>query len=283
MSKTNVVAELYGFSIKENGIEWNELTDSQSCFFINKKCLKNRKSEPDLTIGACSVTYGRELKNVVICPHRFLERKQIFTDCIHLLTLHEPGNELHIISEVNIPGGSVDYFLVSVRDGTVKDFVGIELQALDTTGTVWPSRQRWLESKGIQIDNIDSKSKKSFGINWKMTAKTTLIQLHHKIETFEQINKHLVLVLQDHLLNYMFNEFNFDHLENARIGDSMHFHPYNLNEINEKYKLSLSTRKSTTSSGIAICLGLQAETKVELKHIIQQLQEKISKNTLFTL
>jgi len=27
-----------------------------------------------------------------------------------------------------VPGGSVDYFLTSVRSGRVKDFVGIELQ-----------------------------------------------------------------------------------------------------------------------------------------------------------
>ena len=50
--------------------------------------------------------------------------------------MHEPGNELHTVPEVSVPGGSVDYFLASVRDGKVKDFVGIELQTLDTTGTV---------------------------------------------------------------------------------------------------------------------------------------------------
>lgn len=32
-----------------------------------------------------------------------------------------------------------------------------------------------------------------------MTAKTTLVQMHHKIQTFEHVNKRLVLVTQDGL------------------------------------------------------------------------------------
>jgi len=40
-------------------------------------------------------------------------------------------------------------------------------------------------------------------MNWKMTAKTILMQVHHKVQTFEEINKHLVLVIQDHFMDYI--------------------------------------------------------------------------------
>ena len=40
-----------------------------------------------------------------------------------------------------------------------------------------------------------------------MTAKTILVQLNHKIATFEHLSKRLVLVLQDCLLDYMRREF----------------------------------------------------------------------------
>ena len=123
-----------------------------------------------------------------------LERRQIFTDCFHLLTTHDPGNELHIIPEVSVPGGSVDYFLVSSKDGKVKDFVGIELQTLDTTGTVWPERQRLLRKLGVPRKDVVEESDKPYGMNWKMTAKTILVQMHHKIQTFEHVHKKLVLV-----------------------------------------------------------------------------------------
>ena len=131
----------------------------------------------------------------MICPFRLLERSQIFTDCTHLLTLHEPGNELRIVPEVTVPGGSIDYCSTSVRNGKPRDFVGIELQTMDSTGTVWPERQRFVRQFGVRVKKEDAESSKGFGINWKMTAKTILVQLNHKIATFEHLSKRLVLVL----------------------------------------------------------------------------------------
>ena len=277
------VVELFVQSVAKSGVNWQEVVTGQQCVYLNKKCYKIRKSDPDTAIGSCTVLYGRELEPVIICPTRLIERRQIFTDCFHLLTTHEPGNELHIVSEVSIPGGSVDYFLVSAKDGKVKDFVGIELQTLDTTGTVWPERQRLLNELGVPRGDNSEDSKKSFGMNWKMTAKTILVQMHHKIHTFEHVNKKLVLVVQDKLLNYMNGEFKFDHLRNpASIGDSMHFHSYRMDlQADKSYKLTMQSRLSTDADGIGLCLGLQAEARVDLKQIIQALQAKISASTLF--
>lgn len=53
--------------------------------------------------------HGKANKPIMICPRRLLERRQVFTDCLHLLTTHEPGNELHVVPEVTVPGGSVDF------------------------------------------------------------------------------------------------------------------------------------------------------------------------------
>ena len=204
----SIIAELFGYATNE-AENWSQIVEQQQCIFLKAKCFKVRKSDPAVSIGTCSVQYGRPPAPVVICPARLLERRQVFIDCLHLLTSHEPGNELHIVPEVAVPGGNVDYFLVSVRDGRVKDFVGIELQALDTTGTIWPERQRFLRQMGITDSTEDIPAPKAFGVNWKMTAKTTLVQLHHKVQTFEHVNKKLVLVLQDRLLGYMSHEFNF--------------------------------------------------------------------------
>jgi hypothetical protein len=177
----------------------------------------------------------------------------------------------------------VDYFLLSAKQGKVKDFVAIEFQTLDSTGTVWPERQRFLRGKGISVSDAEVESPSGFGMNWKMTAKTILVQLHHKVDTLEHFSKHLVLVVQDHLLEYMSREFNFAHLHEARIGDAMHFHAYTLNYLNNSFRLDLIKRLSTDAAGIATCLGLQAEAKVELEVILSELEKKISANTLFTL
>jgi len=279
------VLELYGLptgSTQET--DWMSVSSRQFCPYLGRKCEKNRKSDPEITIGTCSVEYSKAYKQLMICPYRFLERNQVFLDSVHLLTLHEPGNELHIVPEVGIPGESIDYFVVSVLEGRVKDFVGIELQTLDTTGTVWPERQRFLAQQGIKVNADDVGSPKKFGMNWKMTAKTCLIQLHHEVETFEAINKRLVLVLQDHLFEYMQREFQFEHVKQARLGDAMHIHSYRFSQTGEgTFRINLDSRYSTDSGGIATSLGLSASPQVELEEIIAVLEDKISLATRLVL
>jgi Restriction endonuclease NotI len=262
--------------------DWTVVVKKQQCPFLGKRCYKSRKSQPEISIGTCTVAYGGE--PIIICPNRLLERKQVFTDCLHLLTGHQPGNELHILSEVTVPGGSIDFVLVSALERKIKDFVGIELQTLDTTGTVWPERQRFLHSKGLPVPVADIESTKSYGMNWKMTAKTILVQLHHKIQTFEHINKHLVLVTQDRLLGYMRKEFSFGHLaQQARVADPMHFHAYSLANSNKGHQIKLTERVSTDTAGIARCLGLHTESNVELEMIVAALEAKLSERTVFSL
>lgn len=275
------VTELYTVPTFRDRMDWHAIASHEHCGYLDGRCAKTRKSAPDVTIGTCSVRYGvREPKDVIICPYRLLERNQIFTDCLHLLTRHEPGNELHRVPELAIPGGSVDYCLVSVRQGKVVDFVAIELQAVDTSGTVWPARQRFLASAGVSVQEEGSKN---FGMNWKMSAKTILIQLHHKIRTFEDVNRHFVLVVQDHFLHAMEQSFAFGHVGAAKVGDCMHFHAYSLNRADMDYRLELSSRRSTDSTGIGICLGLQVSPAVELATIETAIEQKIARASGKTL
>ncbi|MDR2815037.1 MAG: hypothetical protein LBB79_10360 [Prevotellaceae bacterium] len=276
------IIELFAESALSKNVKWNTLITKQYCRFAGKKCVKIRKSEPIISIGTCTVAYGKEKANIIICPHRLIENNQIFLDCIHLLSLHEPGNELHIVPEIAIPGGSVDYLLASVKNGKIKDFAGIELQTLDTTGSVWGYRQSFLESKGLKQPDYDKTA--SFGMNWKMTAKTILVQMHHKITTFENLNKHLVLVLQDCLMSYMEKEFSFEHISKIpKIGDPFHFHSYQLLANKNKYHLSLFARASTDANGISRCLGLKTEASIDLEVILKALESKISEKTLLRL
>jgi hypothetical protein len=278
------ITELFGQSTRQPRYTgWVRILQKQTCPFTDSKCFKVRKSQPAISIGTCTVRHGESAIDLIICPNRLLERKQVFTDCIHLLTSHEPGNELHVVSEVSMPGGSVDYFLVSAKRGKVRDFVGIELQALDTTGTVWPDRQRFLAAAGLKVSQRDVRSPKAFGMNWKMTAKTTLVQLHHKVETLEHVGKHLVLVVQDQLLRYLRREFKFDHVSDARLGDAMHIHAYALRPEGAALQIELVERISTDAAGVAACLGIQAETKVELETILAELERRLSPKTLLTL
>lgn len=267
------ISEFFGLFCRDPKLDFKCAMESQLCPYTQRACTKMRKSDPEVKIGTCSVRYQNQ--DIIICPFRLLEHNQIFVDCLHLLTMHEPGNELYLIPEVQIPGGNVDYFLVSAKDKKIKDFLGIELQTMDTTGTVWPERQRFLNENGIYVNPADLDTTKSFGMNWKMTLKTILIQMHHKSATFEHLNKHLVLIIQNPLYEHMRSDFNFDGIKDVRLGDPIHFHSYNFEEKGNKLCLSLNTRVSTDSVGISNCLGLNAEPNIELQTLIQVLEPKL--------
>lgn len=112
-----------------------------------------------------------------------------------------------------------------------------------------------------------------------------LVQMHHKIQTFEHVHKKLVLVTQDKLISYVSREFDFEHLKNpAVLGHSMHFHSYSLEKQKDfSYKLFLQSRLSTDTEGVSLCLGLQTESRIELEQMIQTLEDRLSPNTLFKL
>jgi hypothetical protein len=171
------------------------------CPFLQRHCVKIRKSNPDQTIGACAVGYGG--KAVLICPHRFIANERIFHDALSLLKPGDTTTRLVFVPEISIPGGSIDYFLVALAaEQEVIDFVGLEIQTLDTTGTggIWSARQDLLQ--GVFAEHY------AYGMNWKMTAKTILIQLHHKASAFEAIGKRLALVLQAEFFDYLRRQFN---------------------------------------------------------------------------
>ncbi len=277
MNKVKEILGVYGGVPKE----LTEALEKGICPYSHKKCFKVRKSSPETVIGTCTVEYRNE--NVVICPNRLLERNQIFIDCIHLLTLHEPGNELYVLPEITVPGGTVDYFLVSVKAGKIRDFVGLEIQTLDTIGTIWPERQRLLKNIGFSVDESDVSNVRNFGMNWKMTAKTILVQLRHKSETFEFLGKRLVLVVQNPLFNYLTKTFDFSHIEGVRNGDSVHIHSYSLTEERNRLKLSLHKRVGTDASGIAKCLGLNVPPKIELEELLKLLESKLKDEYRLTI
>jgi len=272
----NKIVEFFGIDCRSPNIDLQQSLKAQQCPYRCGKCIKTRKSKASIAIGTCTVSYQDSA--VIICPFRLLEKNQIFIDCLHLLTLHEPGNEIYRVPEVKLAGGNVDYFLVSARDRKVVDFVGIELQTLDTTGTLWPERQRLLDANGVAVARKDIRSKSTFGMNWKMTAKTILVQMHHKARTFEAMNKHLVLVVQQPLLEYMKQEFDFCHMAEGKavLGDAVHIHSYKFDDAESTLRLKMQSRLSTDASGIGKCLGLSANPNMDLKAIVARLEPKLT-------
>lgn len=271
--------ELYTYA-PEQGLsrrEWQRIISSAYCQYLEKECDKVRKSQPDVTLGTCTVGYMG--LPIVICPHRLLQQRQIFTDVLHLLEKHTPGNQLHVVPEIAIPGGNVDYFVCSVQRAEIKDYVAVEIQTLDTTGTVWLSRQELAQQ--LLKTPATTGGNKGYGMNWKMTAKTILMQLHHKAATLELMGKKLTLVVQDVFYEYLTRVFSTSALRDAETADSVHFHVYGLAQGPEgTFSLELRSRTSTTTVGLEQMLGLRQSAQIAEEELLTRIQAKIGPSTL---
>jgi hypothetical protein len=49
------VAELFGNSTANKNLDWKDIIKRQICPFVNKRCYKVRKSQPEIAIGTCIV------------------------------------------------------------------------------------------------------------------------------------------------------------------------------------------------------------------------------------
>lgn len=110
-----------------------------------------------------------------------------------------------------------------------------------------------------------------------------IISVRPKIHTFEHLSKHLVLVVQDCLIDYMQREFYFQHIQEARLGEPMQFHSYELLAETGSYGIQLNKRSSTDANRIVQCLGLQTSPRVELEAMLRQIENKLPQSTLLSV
>ncbi len=242
------------------------------CPFSRKKCFKIRKSKPDQTIGSCIISYKNE--PLIICPNRFLEKDTVFKELSRSLKV---SNEYRVVPEITVPGGSVDYCLTSLKRGNVLDFLGIEIQALDTTGSsgIWEAREDYIKGKLRTTYN--------YGVNWKMTAKTTLVQLLHKAETFEELGKKIVVVMQDSLYDYISNEFDTSNVKKGLNSNNVIFRIYSCLESRRNFSLVFKENRSTDSKGVATLVKLKETQKIEERDIILNIEKKLNESRVITV
>ena len=109
------------------------------------------------------------------------------------------------------------------------------------------------------------------------------MQLHHKVRTFESLNKYLVLVVQDSFLHYMQQEFTFNHVKKADVRDTLQFHGYRFEASKAGNRFQLVERLSTDSNGVAKCLGLQTSASVDFQEMISAIEKRMSDDTVINV
>lgn len=271
----NRVNEMFG--LYTNGDDFPDLRlalETQVCPFTGAQCYKTRKSDPDTAIGTCSLCFNAVKQPVLICPEPLTQGGRVFNDCLPFIARSIAGSDLYLVPEVKTPAGRIDYVLAAVRDGYPIDFVAIELQTLDTTGSIWNDRQRLLREHGYAVE-VGTARSKAPSLNWKMTAKTILAQLLQKSQLFAPIDRNLVLVCQTPLYEYMTENFNFNGVREADSRDVLHFHMYDYLPVTFGMQLSLSSMRSASLDVVESIMGQTRADDKALKNINETIAARL--------
>ena len=62
----NAVAELFGYDSSDTVVDWKAVVSNQRCPYLGKRCYKVRKSDPQTSIGSCTVLHGRSEAPILI-------------------------------------------------------------------------------------------------------------------------------------------------------------------------------------------------------------------------
>lgn len=195
--------EVFGYDCDANLNEkaFKLAIKQQYCRHIKSTCVKPRKSEPAIKVGICSLgasmANDRTMKPIIICPQRFKE-DSVFEEVRQKYLSH--WKNVKWISEVNIGvGGSVDYVAVEIgKNGEIKDFLCVELQAAGTTGSPYPAVQEIINSGKFKSDTYN------YGINWANEfSKTMMQQAYKKGKILESWKRKIVFVVQDVAIDYL--------------------------------------------------------------------------------
>jgi hypothetical protein len=204
---TSVIGEILG---KPAEFQRNPASLGYQCPFINSPCTKRsqRMSGP---YPVCSVFHGSHERRKLMCdcPKRFFQAsfaQKVIETCWPGVPPENPV----IVHEIKMESfGNVDFVIADLDLGRthVKQFISVELQAVDITGTVEPAYQ--------SVINHDELAEKDFnyGMNRANVRKRYITQLINKGFFHHHWQSKIVAVIQEALYTNLRLAINFDELD----------------------------------------------------------------------
>ncbi len=188
----------------------NPVNLDYQCPFISSQCTK-RSQRFAGPYPVCSVFHGKgdNKKLMCVCPKRFFQAsfmQKVIETCW-------PGTKPErpvVVHEVKMENfGNVDFVIADVDEEKkhVKQFISVELQAVDITGTVEPAFQAVVNSEQVREKGF------SYGINWENVRKRYITQLINKGFFHHHWQSKIVAVIQDALYVNLRSKIKFDELD----------------------------------------------------------------------
>jgi Restriction endonuclease NotI len=172
------------------------------CPFIGRICTKRSTADKNSPYPVCSLRKPSG-DVVAVCPKRFYERDFLKDVIEHAWTGPKPENPI-VTSEVKMEGfGNVDFVIADIAgDGSVRQFVSVELQAIDISGSARPAYD------AILAGNLLPKRPR-YNFNWKNVAKRYMNQLISKGYYHHHWGTKIVASIQDEVYDYFRSDADF--------------------------------------------------------------------------
>lgn len=197
------IVEFFGYSPLDKSADASRFRRDRSCPFINSPCTKLLRDGSQS--GACTVRQT-EPTSIICCPNRLYDNAYGMLQEIAEVAFGQPatlipgekvskthhdgrfvavfgkrwGKELRLPQKKGSGGYFVDWILALIgKDGSLQEFVAVEVQAIDTTGNYRAERDAYLRGK-----TFDEYS--AAGMNWENVSKRILPQLIYKGHVLRQ-------------------------------------------------------------------------------------------------
>lgn len=179
------------------------------CPFIQSRCVKRSTQLPDQPYPVCTLwrradgapNPANDL--IFVCPKRFYAVDFLTEVIEHCWPGDKPLNP-QVAPEVKMSGfGNVDFVIADVKeDGEVDQFLSVELQAIDITGSVFAAYQALRA-------NADLERRPTYGLNWDNVYKRYITQLIRKGYFHHHWKSKIVAVIPEQVYQYIVGRADF--------------------------------------------------------------------------
>lgn len=237
---TRYPAEIFGHPIDVTSTQARKDRQKHWCPFVNREC--NKKSRLiRYPMGVCSIQYGDQI--VAVSPRRFLQDNTVFKDIAD--HYFNSRNDLLLFSEVGLSQvGTFDYVMVKHKplSRDIEDFVMIEFQAAQTTGT--GALVKALQDF-MQRGRFKEKSYR-FGLNLADIWKRSFTQILNKGIILERWGHRIYWVVQEPVYRDLLDRYKL-HGMAYNPSHKIVFAIYDLRRAGDRYNLFQTRIESSTT------------------------------------
>ncbi|WP_416914726.1 MAG: NotI family restriction endonuclease [Roseicyclus sp.] len=179
------------------------------CPYIKSVCPKRSTNLGDQPYPVCSLWKNSREERVAardlicVCPKRFYQIDWLDAVVKNCWPFEPPRNPV-VATEVKMKGfGNVDFVIADQEeDGSIGNFLSVELQAIDITGSVYPAYEALRGGRNLP-------KRPTYGFNWDNVYKRYITQLIRKGYFHHHWGTKIIAVIQDQVYQSVIDKADF--------------------------------------------------------------------------